>query len=88
MIGLPVFQNFFSVSSAGHGYYAGVSGGFAGNHAVTALGYDATGLRIENQWGAGWGESGFATLSWSFVNRYVFQATSVGQLVSPGRRRA
>ena len=55
----------------------------AGYHAVTALGYDSTGVRIENQWSSGWGARGFATLSWSFVDQYVFQATSVGSLVPP-----
>src|SRR3954451_19072040 len=83
VIGIPVYTNFFYVSSANHGYYSGISGSLAGYHAITALGYSATGLRIENQWGAGWGERGFATLSWAFVNGYVFQATSVGPLVAP-----
>jgi hypothetical protein len=83
VIGIPVYNNFFYVGSANHGYYAGISGGLAGYHAVTALGYSSTGLRIENQWGSGWGERGFATLSWTFVNGYVFQATSVGPLIAP-----
>src|SRR3954452_17010032 len=82
VIGIPVYNNFFYVTSTNHGYYSGVSGGLAGYHAVTALGYSSTGLRIENQWGTGWGERGFATLSWSFVNSYVFQATSVGPLIA------
>ncbi|HEY7076174.1 MAG TPA: C1 family peptidase [Solirubrobacteraceae bacterium] len=81
VIGLEVFTNFFYVTGANHGLYSAVSGSVEGYHAVTALGYDATGLRIENQWGTGWGDRGFATLSWSFVNNYVFQATSVGPLV-------
>jgi hypothetical protein len=84
VIGIPVYNNFFSVSSTNHGYYASVSGPLAGYHAVTALGYDATGLRIENQWSGGWGDRGFATLSWAFVNQYVFQATSVSHLVATG----
>ena len=82
VIGIPVWANFYSVTSANHGYYAGISGAFQGYHAITALGYSATGLRIENSWGSYWGESGFATLSWAFVNQYVNQATAVGELVS------
>jgi hypothetical protein len=81
-IGIPVYSNFFSVSSANQGYYAGISGSLAGYHAVTALGYDSTGLVIENSWGTGWGNGGFATLSWSFVNGYVFDAVAVSQLAT------
>ena len=32
--------------------------------------------------GTGWGNAGYATLSWAFVNQYVFDAVSVGPLVS------
>ncbi len=53
----PVYQNFYSVSTANNGLYSTVSGSNMGYHAVTALGYDATGLRIENQWGTGWGDA-------------------------------
>jgi hypothetical protein len=82
VIGIPVYQNFYSVTSANHGYYGGISGAFQGYHAITALGYTSTGLRIENSWGPYWGETGFATLSWAFVNQYVNQATAVGELIS------
>ena len=81
VIGIPVYANFYSVSSANHGLYTGISGAFQGNHAVTALGYSAAGLRIENSWGPYWGDAGFATLSWAFVNTYVNQATAVGELI-------
>ncbi|HET6865009.1 MAG TPA: C1 family peptidase [Solirubrobacteraceae bacterium] len=80
VIGIPVYDNFFSVGSANHGYYAGVSGRFDGNHAITALGYNSQGLVIENSWGTGWGNAGWATLSWSFVNSAVFDAVSVSPL--------
>lgn len=82
VIGIPVYDNFFGVTSAENGYYSGPSGAFAGNHAITALGYNAKGLVIENSWGSSWGYGGFATLAWSFVNGYVFDAVQVGQLVS------
>ncbi|MGA2929461.1 MAG: C1 family peptidase, partial [Solirubrobacteraceae bacterium] len=81
-IGIPVYMNFEQVTSANHGLYSGPSGEFLGDHAITALGYSSTGLRIENSWGTSWGDSGYATLSWSFVNGYVFQAFAVGPLVS------
>jgi Papain family cysteine protease len=81
VIGMPVYQNFFYVNSTNHGLYSGPSGPYEGGHAITALGYDSTGLRIENSWGAYWGDHGFATLSWSWVNNYVWQATAIGPLV-------
>ncbi len=81
-IGIPVYDNFFYVTSANSGYYASPSGGLAGYHAITALGYNAQGLVIENSWGTGWGNAGYATLSWAFVNQYVFDAVEVGPLVT------
>jgi len=81
VIGIPVFLNFEYITSANHGLYTGPSGEFLGYHAITALGYNSTGLRIENSWGTYWGDSGYATLSWSFVNGYVDDAVAVGSLV-------
>lgn len=82
VIGIPVYDNFMNLGPTNHGYYAGISGPYDGGHAITVLGYDATGVRIENSWGTGWGDSGFATLSWAFVNQYVMDAVAVGQLVA------
>jgi hypothetical protein len=82
VIGLPVYDNFFYVTAANNGYYDSISGGLAGYHAITALGYNSSGLVIENSWGSGWGNGGFATLGWDFVNGYVFDAVSVGPLVT------
>jgi hypothetical protein len=81
VIGFPVYNNFMFLSAVNHGFYSGIGGSPEGGHAVTVLGYDSTGVRIENSWGTTWGDSGFATLSWSFVNQYVFDAVAVGQLV-------
>ena len=51
ILGIPVYANFESITSANHGYYSGISGGLLGYHAIVGLGYDSTGVRIENQWG-------------------------------------
>ncbi|MCL2737062.1 MAG: hypothetical protein FWD75_10640, partial [Propionibacteriaceae bacterium] len=48
--------------------------GAGGGHAVLAVGYNATGLIIQNSWGARWGANGFATLSWDWVRKYVNEA--------------
>jgi hypothetical protein len=82
VIGIPVYDNFFYVTSANNGYYSGISGSLDGYHAITALGYNSSGLVIENSWGTGWGNQGYATLSWAFVNGYVFDAVAVGALAS------
>jgi Papain family cysteine protease len=80
VIGIPVYDNFFYVGSANAGYYGAPSGNLDGYHAIAALGYNSNGLVIENSWGTGWGNRGYATLSWSFVNRYVFDAVSVSPM--------
>lgn len=36
-----------------------------GGHAILAVGWDATGLRLRNSWGADWGQAGEATLPWA-----------------------
>ncbi|UKE72054.1 C1 family peptidase [Xanthomonas graminis] len=45
-----------------------------GGHEVIALGYDEEGLLIENSWGKGWGDKGFAKLAWSVVAKDVVVA--------------
>jgi len=82
VIGIPVYENFFYIGSPEEGFYARASGPLEGYHAIVALGYDSRGLVIENSWGTGWGASGYAKLSWSFINQYVFDAVAVGPLVS------
>ena len=83
VVAIPVYQNFYNVTSANDGLYDTVAGPLQGYHAVTALGYDAGGLRVENQWGTHWGDGGWATLSWGFVNRYVIEARAVLPMVQP-----
>jgi hypothetical protein len=82
VLAIPVYSNFFGVGTAEGGYYSGPSGSLAGWHAIAALGYTSSGVRIQNSWGTSWGDHGFATLSWAFVNKYVGQAVSVGRLVA------
>ena len=70
VISLPVYANFFST-----GYnYTAISGAYEGGHAVVAVGYDSNGIIIQNQWGRFWAGSGFADISYAFVNQYVDSA--------------
>jgi hypothetical protein len=76
-LGIPVFPAFEHLSAAHPTLTAtSVAGEHSlGGHMVLALGYDATGVIIENQWGTSWGAGGFATLTWPFVERYSMEAS-------------
>jgi hypothetical protein len=82
VLGMQVHSNFFYLDDA-HAKWSTPTGSFVGYHAVTALGYDAYGITIENSWGSDWGDDGFARLSWSFVTganlngKYVYDAYAV-----------
>lgn len=56
---------------------------FRGYHEVLAVGYDASGVRIENQWGTGWGDAGYGWLDWNFVEQYSVEASVIDGLVEP-----
>ena len=81
VLGIPVYDNFFDVSAA-HPDYSSVSGSYEGGHAITAFGYDAYGVTIENSWGTSWGDDGFARLSWSFIDNYAFAGYTIDGLVA------
>lgn len=68
-IGIPVFKDFMYLK--GNTIYNTVTGSSLGGHMITAYAYDADGVWIRNQWGTGWGASGDAHLSWSFVTTDV-----------------
>ena len=53
-----------------------------GGHEITIVGYTSQGVTIENSWGTGWGNSGYANLSWDFLEGAAQDAHSVGKLVS------
>ena len=53
-----------------------------GGHAILAVGWDATGLRLRNSWGADWGDQGEATLRWGELGR-VREAWKAVDVVEP-----
>lgn len=53
-----------------------------GGHAILAVGWDATGLRLRNSWGADWGDQGEAMLPWGELGR-VREAWKAVDVVEP-----
>lgn len=45
----------------------------AGGHAMYIIGYDDEGVTIVNSWGKGWGDGGYAHLSWDYIAWYETQ---------------
>jgi len=75
MVGIPVYPEFDYVNSS-NGWLVNpptVGENSRGNHAVFSPKYDANGIWIENSWGTGWGNGGWAELSWAFINQYSFE---------------
>ena len=60
---IDVYQDFFSY---GGGVYRHLTGGYAGGHCITLLGYDdGAGCWIgKNSWGTGWGSGGFLQIAY------------------------
>lgn len=73
---LIVYQDFFSYRS---GVYSHVSGGVAGGHCVTLVGYDDAGRYWigKNSWGTGWGDGGFFKIAYGQCNIEAYQSVGV-----------
>lgn len=58
VVGVDVYQNFYSYRG---GVYNSTSGQLGGGHAMTAVGYDDDRrvLKVVNSWGPHWGDNGF-----------------------------
>jgi hypothetical protein len=80
-LGIPVYSKFMYLNPTKSVFTAAdATGSLLGAHAVAVLGYNSTGVVVENSWGTGWGKGGFATLGWDFVQRYAFQGEGTGTL--------
>ncbi len=72
VLSFPMFANFIEAGATS--YFVDVpspSMASYGYHGVFAPKYDSKGVWIENSWGTAWGRSGWAELSWAFVNEYA-----------------
>ncbi|MGZ4670422.1 MAG: IPT/TIG domain-containing protein [Blastococcus sp.] len=82
-IAFPVYSAFEYLNTSHSSFgLADATGSVLGYHAVAVLGYDANGVTIENSWGTGWGNHGFATMGWDFVESKVMEAVASGSFVS------
>lgn len=78
-----VYQDFFAYKS---GVYRHVTGGEAGGHCVTMIGYDdAQSCWIcKNSWGAGWGDGGFFKIAYGECAIDTWQVDAVDGVVETG----
>lgn len=82
LVAIPVYDNFMYAGTTHNGTAYPIvvgtpQGQYYGGHALFAPKYDANGLWIQNQWGTGWGASGWAELSWAFVAQNAQEAWTV-----------
>lgn len=70
----PGFSNLGTRASLATATVTDVNGSYKNLHEVLALGYDQTGLVIQNSWGTRYGYQGLARLSWQFVAKDVHSA--------------
>jgi C1A family cysteine protease len=66
VFGTEIAKSFMSVRSMAP-VPAPLDEQMAGGHAMCAIGYDDSGVEIVNSWGKGWGDGGFARLSWEYI---------------------
>jgi hypothetical protein len=82
-LGIEVYSRFMSAHGAGAPVSSsGKLGALEGYHEVLALGYNGRGVVIENSWGVGWGDHGYATLDWNYVARHSFEAETISGLAT------
>lgn len=60
--GFQIDESWHSVN--GKNYVISRGGRSLGGHAVNLVGYDSSGVYIQNQWGSMWGAKGFAVMPW------------------------
>ena len=67
VVTMRVYYDFFSYGS---GVYQYTWGGYVGNHAILAVGWDDTNqcFIVKNSWAASWGENGYFRIAYSEVS--------------------
>ena len=81
-IAMNVYDSLYAFHGSGS-YTDSASAAWSGRHEVLAVGYDSSGLLIQNSWGTAWGDNGFFRLSWAGVARDVYMADVINGFVPP-----
>lgn len=87
-IGFYIRGTSFGTLNAQSYVYSDTTNARHSSHEVLAVGYSSSGLWIQNSWGTGWGNAGYAYLSWSVVEADVNSAytiTGLAQGSDPAR---
>jgi len=81
VMGIPVYSDFYNISSWPGYVYDGPGDGasYKGGHGICIVGYDDSkgsggAFKFVNSWGSGWGQNGYAWLSYNFVGAYAMEA--------------
>lgn len=79
VIGVYVFDEFYSPDKNGHIRDPKNPNNILGGHALCAIGFDdrphkQNKLIIRNSWGEGWGKRGHGSLSYDFIEKYMMDA--------------
>ena len=70
LLGFLITQEWYNVTFD-NSEIKGIDSPILGGHAVLACGYNKFGVIIQNSWGEGWGEYGYAIVSWDAVRKYL-----------------
>jgi autotransporter-associated beta strand protein len=83
-LGMHLRDGFYAMNNPGIFYDTDVTTSYLDrvtgkerNHEVLALGYDQAGVWIQNSWGTGFGQGGFAELSWQVIDTDVYDARTM-----------
>jgi len=77
LLAVPVYSEFYGATSYNPVIGVPAQGSlFFGGHAVLVVGYDevARTFKFVNSWGAGWAQSGYAYLTYDFVQQSAWEA--------------
>lgn len=84
VIGVAVYDEFLNATASTSYIEAPTHATtFHGYHAVFVYGYDIHGLLIENSWGTGWGNGGFAELDHFYALNNIKEAIAVTPQLPP-----
>lgn len=77
-ISMDIRQGFkSSLITPANPVYSDTTSALRGGHGLLAVGYDATGIQVQNSWGPRFGDNGFATLTWPVIDQDVSEGFTI-----------